>query len=469
MILKSKLIKRILLALLAVYFIAICIPYIFVSKPPKDVSASAEIAQVTKSDDQAIIIPTGAGAMNARLNLIANAETSLTVGTYLFADDQSGQTIAAALLDAADRGIKIRIVTDGMIGAVNLVGSNLGYVLAAHENIELRYYNPVNLLAPWHLNARYHEKYVIADDHIMLLGGRNLSNEFLTSQEHPQHNYDMDVLIWREFPADGSAISALSTYFDRLWDEHCSPQFLSIPKRRQQAVDALRVSLSESYEALAKSSPDVLVPADWEALTVPIDGFALLQNPTVPSDTTPTLWAELVSLMRGAQERVWIQTPYLVLNSQMSDDLNSLAELPTEMRILTNSRADGNNIIASADNVIHGGMLRRMDLGLYEFQGGSSMHTKAMLIDDDITIIGSFNFDLRSAYIDTELMLAIKSKEINRMLEEHMTAMFAQSLPANDRASLHDAHSTAPKEISFGKKLLIYLASPIVSLFRFLV
>lgn len=80
------------------------------------------------------------------------------------------------------------------------------------------------------------------------------------------------------------------------------------------------------------------------------------------------------------------------------------------MMVLTNSKASGNNIVASADTLIHKGMFTRMDLDLYEFQGDFSMHTKAMLVDRDLSAFGSFNFDMRSAYIDTELMLVIRSE-----------------------------------------------------------
>ncbi|NLO85332.1 MAG: phosphatidylserine/phosphatidylglycerophosphate/cardiolipin synthase family protein [Clostridiales bacterium] len=469
MILKSKLIKRTILVLLGLYLIAICAQYLFVSSPSKTAGASAEINTSSASGDRATIIETGSGAMDARLNLIANAETSLTIGTYLFADDQSGRTITSALLNAADRGVHIRILTDGMIGAVNLLGSDLGYVLASHENIQMRYYNPVNLLEPWNLNARFHEKYVIADDHIMLLGGRNISNEFLTPADHEQYNYDMDVLIWREYPAQGSAIASVSSYFDELWLAHCAPAFQSIPSRKAESVQALRESLGETYASLQGDRAEVLAPIDWAAKTVPIDGFALLSNPTEPGDTTPLLWAELTSLMRSAKERIWIQTPYLVLNGQMRDDMEAIASLPTDLLVLTNSRAGGNNIVASADAVIHSGMLRRMDINRYEFQGDRSMHTKAMVIDDDISIIGSFNFDMRSAYIDTELMLVIKSADINQMLASHMTEMLSDSLPVLADGNYGDNSNAAPKSISFGKNLLILISSPFVSLFRYLV
>lgn len=466
---KGRLIRRIIGLVLAAYVLAAILPYAFVPGGPETVTAATTLSQSAPEGDRATILPTGEEALEARLNLIANAQTSLVVGTYLYADDESGYTIASALLAAADRGVRVRIVTDGLIGAANLLGSELGYALGAHPNIEFRYYNPVNVLAPWGLSARYHEKYVIADDRVFVLGGRNISDEFLTPQGHPSYNYDMDVLIWRESPAEGSAAAALTGYFDALWEERCAPQFETVPAGKADKVDALVQELHERYEAVCAEHADAVAPIDWAARTVPIEGFALLSNPTDAAAKQPALWAELIGLMRGAKERVWIQTPYLVLNSRMRDDLAGAAALDSEMVVLTNSRAGGNNIVASADAVFHRPMLARMPMALYEFQGDASMHTKTMLIDDDISVFGSFNFDMRSAYSDTELMLVVRSREINAMLEEHMLSMREKSLPVNADGSYGTNGGAQALSTDWLKNALILVASPFVSLVRFLV
>lgn len=168
----GKIIRRSALLLLAAYVLAVVLPYVFVPSPPDAVTASAALTQSGPGGDRATILPTGRQALDVRLNLIANAKTSLVVGTYLFANDESGWTIASALLDAADRGVRVRVLTDGLVGGGNLLFSDLGYALGSHPNVELRYYNPLNVFAPWRLNARYHEKYVMADDRVFVLGGR---------------------------------------------------------------------------------------------------------------------------------------------------------------------------------------------------------------------------------------------------------------------------------------------------------
>lgn len=159
-------------------------------------------------------------------------------------------------------------------------------------------------------------------------------------------------------------------------------------------------------------------------------------------------------------------TPYLVLSQQMKNDLTALAAMPIETKLLTNSRAGGNNIIASADMLLRMDDLLGMGLDLYAFQGPASMHTKTLLIDRDISVFGSFNFDMRSAYIDTEIMLVVKSEAINRMLEAHMQSMFAQSRPMNGEAD--ESSGAEALEIDSVKNTVITVLSPFVSLVHYL-
>ena len=441
---RRRRVARALGIILGVYALLAVLPYAF---PPEAERAQAAFVPMEDgaSGDRAAILTTGEQALAARLNLIANAETSLIVGSYLYADDESGYTVAAALLDAADRGVQVRIVVDGLVGRFNFWGGDLGYALGTHPNIELRYYNDLNLLAPWGLSARYHEKYVIADGRAFVLGGRNISDEFLTEEEHPAYNYDLDVLMWRESPAQGSAAAALTAYFDRPADE-----------------------LRSRWEAMETEYAQAIAPADWEALTVPVEGYALLTNPTNPGVKEPALWASLVALMRSAEERVWIQTPYLVLDADMRDSLRAAAEQAPEMVILTNSRAGGNNIVASADAVFHRGMALSLPLAYYELQAPRSMHTKAMLVDGDISVFGSFNFDMRSAYSDTEVMLAVKSEPLNDLMEAYMLEMRAMALPVEADGGYGEGEAEA-LDTPLLKNLLIVTASPLISLVRFLV
>ena len=124
--------------------------------------------------------------------------------------------------------------------------------------------------------------------------------------------------------------------------------------------------------------------------------------------------------------------------------------------------------MASADAVFHRGMTLSMPLTCYELQAPRSMHTKAMLVDGDISVFGSFNFDMRSAYSDTEVMLAVKSEPLNDLMEAYMLEMRAMALPVEADGGYGEGEAEA-LDTPLLKNLLIVTASPLISLVRFLV
>lgn len=458
-----KWIRRGIILLLLCYLLAALVPYIF---PPTAAPLSADWQVALSSDENvnsATLLETGEEAMATRLKLITEATDSIRVASYIYAKDESGQIISAALLAAADRGVKIHILIDGLIGVVNLRDDALAYALGSHPNIDLRFYNPINLLSPEGLNARFHEKYFIVDDQWLALGGRNVSDEFLTPSHDPHYNFDLDVLLRKDDMAAYDAVSQVSEYFDTLWMQE-APQFDTVSASRAQAVEKAAQSLRQRAKTL--NTDYGLSTLDLNADLVPVQKTLYMVNPTRAGVKEPILWKQLCALMGDAKERLWILTPYLVMDHVMRDDLTALP-LPEDAKLMLNSRNSGNNIIASSDYVIHRGMALRLGIPVYEFQGHASMHTKSVLIDDDLSIFGSFNFDIRSAYIDTETMLAVYSPELNAQLEAYMSPMYAQALLSTDTGYAPDP-SVEPKEGSFWKTLCIYLLSPFVALFRFL-
>ena len=105
-----------------------------------------------------------------RLRLIESAKENIVLATFDFRDDNSGQDMMAALLNAADRGVKVQILVDGINGTLYLRGSRNFRELTSHENVEVKLYNPITLIKPWKNNYRMHDKYLIADDFAYILG-----------------------------------------------------------------------------------------------------------------------------------------------------------------------------------------------------------------------------------------------------------------------------------------------------------
>ncbi len=509
-------VRRGALVLLLVYVVMALAPCAFPPQLTPEEKADTSWMTTGASDlhvDRALLVPTGQQALDTRLALIQSAQSSIDLGSYIFASDESGRRIASALLAAADRGVKVRLITDGLVGSVHLARSPLGAALGSHPNIEIKFFNPINLLRPQGLNARYHEKFFIVDETWLLLGGRNVSDEFLTSEGDPHYNYDQDVLMYRTDASRRGAATQMGEYFDAMWNSDvCGLRYddpKAAEKKRVQDVlmyrtDASRrgaaTQMGEYFDAMWNSDVCGLryddpkaaekkrviayrqeLSALWQELTathdltlpdpetdmVDVEKTLLLANPTDPASTKPVLWERMCQLMETAQERLWIITPYLVMDGAMRDTLTRVCQqAPADAKLLVNSRQSGNNIIASADYTIHRPMAERLGIPLWEFHGDWSIHTKSVLIDHDLSLIGSFNFDPRSAYLDTELMVAVYSEGLNEQLAANMDARWAQSLQVQDGEYLPGA--VEPHRASFWKMASIVLLSPFISLVRFL-
>ena len=134
-------------------------------------------------------------ALRWRLRLIRSAQSEIILSTFDFRIDESGSDVVAALLDAAERGVQVRLLVDGMNAQLHLQGSAAFQALAAHENAEVRFYNPLRLTWLWSANYRCHDKYLIIDHSAYLMGGRNTSDLFLGSGGTTRQNMDRDVVV----------------------------------------------------------------------------------------------------------------------------------------------------------------------------------------------------------------------------------------------------------------------------------
>ena len=146
-------------------------------------------------------------ALLYRLRLIENAKEEIVFSTFDLRADGSGQDIMAALYGAAQRGVRVRVIVDGLNGFLHLQNSGVLRALAAEENVEVRFYDPIDLLRPWKLNYRLHDKYLIADGEKYILGGRNTNDLFLGSYQEEQ-NIDRDLLVVSD-GGEGTSVSQL--------------------------------------------------------------------------------------------------------------------------------------------------------------------------------------------------------------------------------------------------------------------
>lgn len=378
-----------------------------------------------------------------RLRLIEAAQERIVLTTFDLRDDNSGRDIMAALYHSAQRGVKIQMIVDGMNGVLRLSGSESFEELSSHENVEIKLYNPITLLKPWKNNYRMHDKYVIADDFAYLLGGRNTDDLFLGSYTEVC-NADRDILVYETNPGEGQSLRQLEAYFEEIWALPCCKTVETSPAGS---------TLEAHYEQLRTAYPEAFTETDWEAETMEARSVELCTNPINAGSKRPQLWQHLVTEMQQADDVV-IQTPYIICSKPMYRDLTELCESGVQVDLIINAVESGTNPFGCTDYLNQRRNVQKTGVWTYEYLGAHAQHTKTVLADDHISIVGSCNVDMRSVYLDTEMMLVIDSSELNRELREQAEALKERSRCVSPDGAVTDGEAYEPRKQSAGQKIV---------------
>lgn len=221
--------------------------------------------------------------------------------------------------------------------------------LGAHPNIELKEYNPPSLLRPWSWNGWLHDKYVIVDNRLLLLGGRNIGDKYFAPEGYDGAlSYDREVLVyntaWAEQEADGVVFDVRS-YMDGLWsgpDVRCSfSEDSDSGTERRELLRASYAQFRTEHPALFDHRSD-----DYTAQTLAANRVTFLHNDTQTGPKEPKVDYVLGELLRDAEESVVLQSPYVILAPMLEDLLKELGEKKIEVKILTNSAASSPKPIA---------------------------------------------------------------------------------------------------------------------------
>ena len=378
-----------------------------------------EMTTDVETGDRAAILETRGEALDERIRLMARAEREIIITTYDTRDGESASDILAVALWKAREGVKVKLLVDGIAGRLNLMPSAMFRAFAAQPNVEVRFYNLLTQLTPWKHMGRMHDKYLIVDDFGYILGGRNMFDSFIGEYPAPVYSCDREALVVNSNGAADSSLFQLRDYFDGMWNHPETRAYSGKP-----GDEAVCAQLEARLDGLLRDKPALFEPADYAAMTDPTKGIWLVSNPTTIYAKEPTVFAQLCALMRRAERDVVVHSPYAVLNANMRDALSEIAAR-VPVTLMVNAVENGANVVASSDYLYHRGEVLGTGVRLLEYAGGDSYHGKALAIDDKLSVIGSYNLDLRSTHVDTELMLVIRGEEVNAKLRAHMAALHA--------------------------------------------
>lgn len=472
--LRRKIIKiiPILLAMIILYLVAgATLPFIH-KKSVEDTSQPDKLVEQimtdTDSPDRAMILETNQSALEERIRLIHMAKERIVLTTFDMREGESTSDILSLLYQKAEEGVRVQILVDGISGAIRMRGVPLFCTVAEHENIEIKIYNELNPALPWKAMGCMHDKYLIVDHLAYILGGRNTFDYFIGNYLTEGISYDRETLIYNtEAGNAGSSVYELYRYFEEIWNyKECSiytGNGISEEKKKE-----VQTFLKGRYQSLQKQYPRLFNDYDYRQSTYETKGVTILANEKHIYSKEPIVFYELTELMKRAKKKVIIHTPYVVLDNYMSKTLAGVCKsVPVTMMV--NARENGDNIVASSDYTYHRSDVLNTGISLLEYMGGVSYHGKSVIIDDEIAIIGSYNFDMRSTYVDTELMVAIRSQSITSQLTGSMEQYHKDCCRVNAEGEREIPEGVTVRNLSPVKKAVFWTLGLAMKPFRIFV
>lgn len=459
---KGKWILLIIVVIFAYELIGAIAPFVYPKKVEGELPKTESFygKDYRKDTDRAAVIESNKEALALRLSMFEEAKESIVMTTFDIREGESTSDIFASLFAAADRGVKVQVIVDGMYGLLHMSGKELFKAAGSHENLEIKFYNTPNFLMPWTINGRMHDKYIIVDDRMLLMGGRNTFDYFLGEYEGKSVGYDREILVYNEEKKEDSVIQDVKEYFTKLWENPvCKPKYEG---DRGKFIETEKEIL-ERYRGLTVEK------VDWMARTVETKKVSFVSNPTHIYRKEPYVWETLQQLMADAKARVLVHTPYAVFSKDMYDGMAMVAANVAKAEMILNSIASGDNICASSDYLKNKQKVIDTGMDIHEYMGKYSTHGKSVLIDDTLSAIGSYNFDNRSTYVDTETMLVADSEPLAKDLEKHLNTLKEGSLPVDAEGNYLENGDVKEKQISSNKEWKIKALSYVMWLFRYLV
>lgn len=420
--------------------------------PPAKSGALAEALFQSSQEHEGLTgiapLQNGLDAFAARILLANAAVSSIDVQYYIWRADMTGHLMLKALHRAALRGVRVRLLLDdnGIDGLDTILAT-----LDAHPNLEVRLYNPFILrrfkrlsfaFDFFRLNHRMHNKAFTVDGHASILGGRNVGNEYFGTGTSPLQ-IDLDVL------AVGTIVPQISADFDRYWNS--KPVFSSARilgesgkgTSIESALDRFENHPEfEKYRAVLDACDTVasLVRGDldleWTTVVLVSDDPVIGFDAVPPSDLFVSRLLKAVGPIKNRFDGV---TPYFVPGKAGAKAFAALVKNGVSVRMLTNSLEATDALPVHTGYSKRRTALLRAGVGLFELRvqvdgpssldrlgpfgsSGSNLHAKTFAVDGNRIFVGSFNFDPRSATLNTEMGLLIQSTKMAGALHDAFDA-----------------------------------------------
>ncbi|MCK5353069.1 phospholipase D family protein [bacterium] len=380
----------------------------------------------------AILLPGGREALLTRNAMAGIAERTLDVQYYIWKGDTVGLLLLQRLVEAADRGVRVRVLLDDQtVKAKDLSLASF----SGHPNMEIRLFNPlagrgkgaITFLADFsRVNHRMHNKLFVMDNTVAVIGGRNIADRYF-GVSSKANTRDLDVAVV------GPVVQELSGTFDLFWNSQWAYPVETLAKKTPGPEERkeLRKRLSEEVSAGVDTLPwsvDIDTPAMYSRLEElrPEFTWAPMEVLYDTPDKVQTSEARIVDashkMFDGMNEEFLMEVAYFIPGKEGVARVKVLTERGIKVKVLTNSLASNNVLAAHAGYAKY--RVRMLEAGaeMYEYRptaaerkdwspaaadAPTQMHTKTYVIDRKMVFIGTFNLDPRSKVLNTEIGVLI--------------------------------------------------------------
>ncbi len=394
--------------------------------------------------DRATLLEKDQDALQARVDLIQQAKKEINAEYFYVGSDPQSLGGIALLLNAAQHGVKVKVIIDDMENhvprAIFSILQEMGKDKDGQQNFEVRTYNPmgINLVRASH---RDHAKILVADSERVISGGRNVGGEYFGLNKNRNFE-DLDVI------AEGNVARQAHENFMQVWEsdlifkiplnqyskdkvaedgclgqgdqQHC--QFI-----REDAIKKIadyRAKLAHVLQEIQAQQSDDIVKnedgKDWFADRAnSIQAEFMSHDPKVfNSDEHDLLSTQLLKILRNAQTEANIVSPYLIPTPGLMAVFKEIIKRGVRVRIITNSLQSTDNLFAQAGYRSSRKELIAMGLEIYEYNGPNTVHAKTAVVDNKIALVGTFNLDPRSAHINREVAIKMTDSDNNKIVDE---------------------------------------------------
>jgi cardiolipin synthase len=329
------------------------------------------------SADNAQLLIDGAAKYASLISDVACAQREIHLEYYIYEPDQTGGELRKALIERAQNGVKVRLLVD----AIGAVRARKFFSDLQDAGGEVAWFHPTRFghvwTRPW-VNMRTHRKIAIIDGRIGYTGGINITDEENESLRDDAYR-DLHVRL------EGRVVHSLQQVFVEDW-------------------------------AYATGDSEFLNSAEAMAPPLPARGGISAQVITSGPDN---MWEPIhrlhVGAIHAAHERVWLTTPYFVPSEAAIMALTSAALSGVDVRVLIPKRSDSRLVTMAARSYFD--VLLEAGVKIHEY-APRMLHTKALVVDDNIAIIGTANFDQRSFRLNFEVAVLFDDVHLNTQMAE---------------------------------------------------